>query len=94
MTNTTIVDYVNILVYESIKYDPEHRGVSIVVNMADPSGGIEPKALKTFSISAENKQYRELLDMACNLADCEWSQITIPVVTPKRTKIVESGPRD
>ena len=89
MTNATIVDFVNVLVDESIKHDPEHRGISIIVNMTDPNGGTSSQALKIFSINAENIPYRELLNRVCDLADCEWSQTTIPIVKPKKTKIVE-----
>jgi hypothetical protein len=89
MTNTTIVDFANVLVDESVKHDPDHCGVSIIVNMNYSDAGTNHPAIKNFTINAQNIRYRDLLNMACDLADCEWSQTTIPIVSPKKTKIVE-----
>ena len=91
MTNATIVDFANTLVDESVKHDPEHRGISIIVNMNNADGGTNCAAPKLFTINEQNIRYRDLLTKACELADCEWSQTTIPIVRPKTKRIVEPG---
>ena len=85
LTNVTMVEFAESVVHASVTNDPDGRGVSLIVNSV-PSDDVPATARtwKVFSISAVDVTYRELLNRACALADCEWTQPGIPIVRPKK----------
>ena len=83
VTNITIVDFVGIIVPASIEYDPDHSGMSIIINSAGLGPRLDTYEWKKFSLSETNITYRQLIEKACSLSECKWTMEQIPIVEPK-----------
>lgn len=82
-TNITMIDFAFLIVNASIEHDPQHNGMSVIVNSSSLGTRADTYEWKRFSMAETNITYRHLIEKACALSECKWFMDRIPIIEPK-----------